>query len=217
MAISAPSIGLYVLDYALFGSSWSGEEIDPAQLLFLLPVMIVGFVCWVLASLLAIRRADLVLSGTQESLDSSLKQLPRRVLPYAGVSILFAIALTLGAMFCLIPALFVAFFWGFSYVIVATEDSGVFAAFDRSRETVRRMVGRWVVAVALIGILYFVVVSGAVAVQFAVDLVMPRIVASLAWAVGGVLTSLAGFVGIAAWTAVYRDFRDIKERGAGAL
>lgn len=59
------------------------------------------------------------------------------VLPLIGLSILFAVAVTIGLVLLIVPGLYMLTVWAVAAPALVIERDGVFAAFARSRELVR--------------------------------------------------------------------------------
>ncbi len=73
----------------------------------------------------------------EHSVGGLMRSVEPVLLPLMGVSILFAIGLTIGFILLIIPGLILLVMWAVVAPVTVLERPGVFAAFGRSRELVR--------------------------------------------------------------------------------
>lgn len=152
------------------------------------------------------------LAGRPVELAATLRMALRRTLPALGMLILFGIALTVGMLFLIVPALVLMLTWFVVMPVMAAEGQGPIACFARSSQLMRGMRWRLLLLLVIVGVLYLVVsgmVQGLLLGLFGTDNL---------WAAAGIQAVFATLVGVLPATgaaAVYHEARTAKE-GSGS-
>lgn len=136
----------------------------------------------------------------------------RRTLPALGMLILFGIALMMGMVLFLVPALILWLTWFVVVPVMAAEGRGAIECFGRSQELLRGMRWRLLVLLAIGGVLY-IVATGMVQ-----GLVLGLLGTDNMWLSAGIQAVFATLVGVlpaTAAAAVYHEARTAKE-GSGS-
>jgi len=147
-----------------------------------------------------------------------LKQVTRFVLPVLGFYILYVIAVLIGFVMLIIPALFIALGWMLGAHIIVLEGQGVIDSISRSW-TLSRGSKRWLFLLALV----FGVIGAIIGVVLAIPVYLianPNIAmlegASTGyWILNGIVSMLGQVVGTVlgvSWvTAAYVEIRKVRE------
>ncbi len=189
----------------------SGQAQDPVS------VGIVAGLLGLVAGILAIFAQGALIHGGLEGergrIASTAELLAagrRSFFPLIGVSILVSIGVALGFILFLVPGFIAATMWAVAtVVVVARPNSGLFFAMEHSAKLTKgnrwRVVGLFLIFIAVVILLYAVAGVVAAAGQFVVSGILQGIVAPVQMVVG-----------IAGLTALYVELDRIKGGLAGA-
>lgn len=139
---------------------------------------------------------------------ATLRMALRRTLPALGMLILFGIALMVGMVLFVVPALVLMLTWFVILPVMAVEGRGPIEAFGRSSELMRGMRWRLLLLLVLAGLLWLVVSgmgNGLSLVLFGTD---------GSWsnaAIQAVVSTLLGVFPAVGAAAVYHEVRTAKE------
>lgn len=115
---------------------------------------LVTLLCSALAQSALVRASSAFLEGRSASIGESLSVGLSKVLPVIGVSILMSLGLMIGFILLFIPAIILALMWIVAIPALVEEDSGVIAAFGRSRYLTKG--SRWQILALMIVMLVII-------------------------------------------------------------
>ncbi|KQM85945.1 hypothetical protein ASE67_08650 [Sphingomonas sp. Leaf23] len=144
-------------------------------------------------------------------LPATLRMALRRTLPALGMLILFGMALMLGMVFLIVPALVLMLTWFVILPVMAAEGEGPIECFGRSSQLMRGMRWRLLLLLVIAGVLWLIV-SGMVQ-----GLAVALLGANDPWlsaAIQAIFSTLLGVFPAVGAAAVYHEVRTAKE-GAG--
>ncbi len=188
----------------------------------LLAVLIIGVLLIVIASLwlqpALIKMSYSALTKEHHSNLSTLKQATPFVLPVFGFFILYALAVMVGLLLFIIPAIFIGLGWMLAAHIIVLEKKGVMDSISRAWDLTKGA-KRWLLLLAIvfgvIGSIIGVVISIPIYIMGDPNLAMLEGASTSYWIVNGILSSLvqviSTVIGVAWATAAYVELRKIRE------
>ncbi len=165
-----------------------------------------------------IKMAYSALTKEDELIWPSLKQVSRFVLPVLGFYILYILAVMLGLLLLIIPAIFIGLGWMLGAHIIVLEGQGVTDSLSRSW-TLSKGSKRWLFLLGLVfGIIGMIIsVAISIPIYFMADpnLALLEGASSVYWIFNGLLSALGQVVGTVigvAWTtSAYVELRKVRE------
>lgn len=165
-----------------------------------------------------IKMAYSALTKEDEPIWPSLKQVSRFVLPVLGFYILYILAVMLGLLLLIIPAIFIGLGWMLGAHIIVLEGQGVTDSLSRSW-TLSKGSKRWLFLLGLVfGIIGMIIsVAISIPIYFMADpnLALLEGASSVYWIFNGLLSALGQVVGTVigvAWTtSAYVELRKVRE------
>jgi len=175
--------------------------------------MVVGFLgssfsqAGLITGLLASGRGEAV------SLGDMINGAIRYVLPVFGFTLLWILAIMVGWVLLLFPALIMITMWSVSLPALIAERTGVFGAFGRSRALTKGY--RWPIfgSLVIFGILYLVIAFAVQGFSTAGALMLYKSNITAAIAIGVVSTTLLSLLVSSLLVALYRELLGVKEAG----
>ncbi|MBV8751524.1 MAG: hypothetical protein JO328_01545 [Hyphomicrobiales bacterium] len=171
-----------------------------------------SLIAWILMLLLGPLAQAIVLHvafqdmrGGLVSLTEAVRSVVGRLLPLIGLAICMGVAIAVGVLLLIVPALILLTMWYVAYSACIIERRGVFASMERSGALTKghrwAIFGTWLL-LAITGAILGAVVSALIGLSESSGLVMAG---SLAW------TALVSAFGIVFAVVVYHDLRVAKE------
>lgn len=184
--------------------------------------IIVGAIITLLASLwlqpALIKISYSALTDEDMPMFSVLKNITRFVLPVFGFYILYILAVMLGLILLIIPAIFIGLGWMLGAHIIVLEGRGVMDSISRSWDITKGS-KRWLLLLGivfwLIGTVISVIISIPIYLMGDPNVAMLEGASTVYWLFNGVVSAIAQVVvtvmGVAWGTSAYVEIRRIKE------
>jgi len=171
---------------------------------------------WLQPALIKISYGALI--GEDAPMFSTLKNVTKFVFPVLGFFIIYIVAVLLGLVLLVVPALFIGLGWMLGGHIIVLEGEGVMDSLSRSWQLTKGS-KRWLFLLAIvfgvIGMIISVIIS--IPIFFIADpnVAMLEGASTFYWLLNGFLSAisqaLATIIGVAWGTAAYVEIRRIKE------